>query len=108
MKTVAYILNVKPSTYTPELQSAPTQDTSLSMESLLRWSVTNTDPNAPSPDPERLRQLDPGILDQILGKSDAQLMKESAEKALDESQPLSSRITALEDLEMVPCSDSDC
>jgi hypothetical protein len=71
------------------------------MESLLHWSIANTDPNAPRPSAERLQALDPGIIDHILGKSDAVLMREAAEIALDENKSEDQRALALEDLEMV-------
>lgn len=49
------------------------------MESLLRWSIENsaTDGSGPrSPQAPQSRQdLDPGIIDAILGKPDAVLMK---------------------------------
>jgi hsp70-interacting protein len=47
------------------------------MESLLRWSIENaaTDGSGPRPPPEPRKDLDPGIIDAILGKPDAVLMK---------------------------------
>lgn len=71
------------------------------MESLLRWSIANTDPNAAPPSSERLKALDPEIIDHILGKPDAVLMREAAEVALDESKSEDERAQALEDLEML-------
>jgi hsp70-interacting protein len=71
------------------------------MESLLRWSIANSDPNAQRPSPEQLRSLDPGIIDHILGKPDAVLMREATETALDENKSEDERAQALEDLEMV-------
>lgn len=71
------------------------------MESLLRWSIANSDPNAPRPSQERLKSLDPGIIDTILGKPDAVLMREAAETALDERKSEDERAQALEDFEMV-------
>lgn len=71
------------------------------MESLLRWSVANTDPNAAPPSTERLKALDPGIIDQILGKPDAVLMREAAEMALDETKSEDERAQALENFEML-------
>jgi hypothetical protein len=68
------------------------------MQSLLRWSVENSSPGAP---PAARKDLDPGIIDHILGKPDAQLMKEALEVAVNESQVEDDRLGALEDLEMV-------
>lgn len=72
------------------------------MESLLRWGIQNStplDPNRPPPQPRT--DLDPGIIDHILGKSDAVLMKEALVVAVDESQDQSARLQALDDFEMV-------
>lgn len=71
------------------------------MQSLLRWSIQNSDPDAPRPSSERLKAIDPGIIDQILGKPDAVLMREAAAVALDESKSEDERALALEDFEMV-------
>ncbi|OAX36921.1 Fes1-domain-containing protein [Rhizopogon vinicolor AM-OR11-026] len=69
------------------------------MQSLLRWGVENSSPGAPPPVPRK--DLDPGIIDHILGKSDAQLMREALEVAVNESQIEDDRLRALEDLEML-------
>lgn len=47
------------------------------MESLLRWSIENstTEESGARPPPEPRKDLDPGIIDAILGKPDAVLMK---------------------------------
>jgi hsp70-interacting protein len=47
------------------------------MESLLRWSIENAtmDGSSPGPPPEPRKDLDPDIIDAILGKPDAVLMK---------------------------------
>lgn len=45
------------------------------MESLLRWGIENSDPNAAITPSQRLKDLDPGIIDMILGKPDSVLMK---------------------------------
>lgn len=56
------------------------------MDSLLRWSIENSgkgpseQPSAESSGAPR-QPLDPGIIDVILGKSDAVLMKVSYESA---------------------------
>lgn len=70
------------------------------MQSLLRWSVENSSPGSGAP-PAARKDLDPGIIDHILGKPDAQLMKEALEVAVNESQVEDDRLRALEDLEMV-------
>ncbi|CAK5280260.1 unnamed protein product [Mycena citricolor] len=73
------------------------------MESLLRWGIENSAQNAsPSDPPPAPRQdLDPGVIDMILGKSDAELMKEDLSVALDESKSEDERINALDHLEML-------
>lgn len=50
------------------------------MESLLKWSIENTPEDAERtvPSAERIKELDPEIIDMILGKSDAVVMKVSA------------------------------
>lgn len=70
------------------------------MESLLRWGIENTSPND-GPPPAPRQDLDPAIIDIILGKSDAELMKEDMAVAVDETQSESARIHALDHLEMV-------
>jgi len=69
------------------------------MQSLLRWGVENTAPGAPPPEPRK--DLDPAIIDHILGKSDAQLMKEALEIAVDPSQSEDDRVQALDNFEML-------
>lgn len=77
------------------------------MQSLLRWSIENSttgssDVTAASPSPPARRtDLDPGIIDAILGRPDSELMKESLAKAQDASLDEDARLTALDDLEMV-------
>lgn len=73
------------------------------MESLLRWSIENSAPAADgsaAPQPPR-RDLDPGIIDMILGKSDAEQMKEDMTVAMDEQRSEDERLDALDHLEMV-------
>jgi hsp70-interacting protein len=69
------------------------------MQSLLRWGLENTAPGAPPPAPRK--DLDPAIIDHILGKSDAQLMKEALSTAKDESNPDDVRVDALDNFEML-------
>lgn len=46
------------------------------MESLLRWSIENTVPESgPSTPKDPRKDFDPGIIEAILGKPDAVLMK---------------------------------
>ncbi|KAF7327782.1 Fes1 domain-containing protein [Mycena kentingensis (nom. inval.)] len=72
------------------------------MESLLRWSIENSTPTDGTTPPAAPRQpLDPGIIDHILGKSDAVLMKEDMAAATDESKDEDTRIDALDHLEML-------
>ncbi|CAE6534730.1 unnamed protein product [Rhizoctonia solani] len=73
------------------------------MESLLKWSLENTpadEPQAP-PTAERMKELDPAIIDMILGKSDAVVMKEKLAIAQDESREEDERVEALDDFEML-------
>ncbi|KAG1721961.1 armadillo-type protein [Suillus lakei] len=70
------------------------------MQSLLRWSVENSTPST-GPAPTTTNKLDPGIIDHILGKPDAQLMKEALSVGLDERQAEDDRLQALDDLEML-------
>lgn len=68
------------------------------MQSLLRWSVENS---GNSPAPSQRTNIDPGLIDHILGKPDAQMMKEAIQIATDPSKDEDTRITALDDLEML-------
>lgn len=71
------------------------------MDSLLRWGIEHSVPtggNAPPPAPRE--HLDPAIIDHILGKPDAQLMKEALEVAVDTSKDEDTRIAAMDNLEM--------
>jgi hypothetical protein len=70
------------------------------MQSLLRWSIENSSSDVSSP-PARRTDLDPGIIDAILGRPDSELMKEALAKAQDVSLDEEVRLTALDDLEMV-------
>ena len=73
------------------------------MESLLRWSIQHSDGTRPSnatPLSQRT-DLDPGIIDAILGKSDAELMREALRTATDEQRSQEDRLAALDDFEMV-------
>jgi hypothetical protein len=83
------------------------------MQSLLRWSIENSttsttgtgsDAAAASPPIRSRTDLDPGIIDAILGRPDSELMKEALAKAQDASLDEDARITALDDLEMVEVS----
>ncbi|KAI0369329.1 Fes1-domain-containing protein [Pilatotrama ljubarskyi] len=72
------------------------------MENLLRWSIANSgprDPNQPPPQPRS--DLDPAIIDMILGKPDSELMKEALAIAVDESKDEDDRLQALDNFEML-------
>ncbi|GBE86961.1 Hsp70 nucleotide exchange factor FES1 [Sparassis crispa] len=72
------------------------------MESLLRWGIEHSgshDASQPAPQPRK--DLDPGIIDAILGKSDAQLMKDALTIAVDEKRDEDERVQALDDFEML-------
>jgi len=70
------------------------------MESLLRWGIEHSTPGDSAAVSER-KDLDPAIIDYILGKPDAQLMKEALEVALDVSKDEDKRIAAMDELEML-------
>jgi hypothetical protein len=77
------------------------------MESLLHWGITNSSANADgagastSAGITERKDLDPAIIDHILGRPDAELMKEALAQAQDASLPDDARVQALDDLEMV-------
>lgn len=71
------------------------------MESLLRWSIEHSGGNNGQQPAEPRKDLDPAIIDHILGKSDAVQMKEALDIALDENRDDDERIQALDDFEMV-------
>ncbi|KAM5532526.1 hypothetical protein V8D89_013813 [Ganoderma adspersum] len=72
------------------------------MESLLRWGIANSAPqDGTQPPPQPRTDLDPGIIDAILGKSDAELMKEALAVAVDETRDEDDRVQALDDFEML-------
>lgn len=74
------------------------------MQSILRWSIENSTPldSAPSDRPPLTRKdIDPGIIDLILGKPDAVQMKEAMTIAVDAEKSEDERIEALDNLEMV-------
>ena len=72
------------------------------MESLLRWGIENSDPQgqAQTSQVER-KDIDPGVIDMILGKPDAELMKEALAVATDEKNSEDDRLQALDNFEMV-------
>lgn len=69
------------------------------MQSLLQWGIANSSSDAAPPRPRT--DLDPAILDAILGKPDSQLMKEALATAVDEEKDEDERLTALDDFELV-------
>ncbi|KAL0952680.1 hypothetical protein HGRIS_006922 [Hohenbuehelia grisea] len=72
------------------------------MDSLLRWSIENSAPNAQGEQPPvRQNELNPAIIDAILGKPDAEQMKEDIAIATDESRSEDDRVAALDHLEML-------
>ncbi|EIW56471.1 nucleotide exchange factors-like protein [Trametes versicolor FP-101664 SS1] len=72
------------------------------MESLLRWGIANSDPRTDNqPPPQPRSDLDPAIIDMILGKSDAELMKEALTIAVDETKDEDDRLQALDNFEML-------
>ncbi|KAF9646148.1 nucleotide exchange factors-like protein [Thelephora ganbajun] len=71
------------------------------MDSLLRWSIEHSTPRSADAPPPTRTNLDPEIIDYILGKPDAVLMKDGLEVALDENRDEDARIQALDDFEML-------
>ncbi|KAJ7730250.1 armadillo-type protein [Mycena maculata] len=69
------------------------------MESLLRWGIENSTSATDASTPAPRQDLDPAIIDMILGKSDAELMKECMAVAVDESQSESARVDTLDRFE---------
>jgi hypothetical protein len=72
------------------------------MESLLRWGIENSTAatDGPRQPPQPPQNLDPGIIDLILGKPDSVLMKEALATAVDHKLEEDDRLTALDNLEM--------
>ncbi|CCM00701.1 uncharacterized protein FIBRA_02741 [Fibroporia radiculosa] len=70
------------------------------MENLLRWGIEHSAGQQSTSTPPR-RDLDPGVIDAILGKSDSQMMKEALTVAVDETRNEDDRIQALDDFEML-------
>ncbi|KAF5375431.1 hypothetical protein D9615_007915 [Tricholomella constricta] len=74
------------------------------MQSLLRWSIENSSPQGGAPSaspPTAQKKLDPGIIDMILGRPDAELMKEDMAVAADAMKSEDERVAALDHLEML-------
>jgi len=73
------------------------------MQSLLRWSIENSVPQAgaPSNGSSERQNLDAGIIDAILGKPDSEQMKEDIAIAVDTTRSEDERVEALDHLEMV-------
>jgi len=77
------------------------------MESLLRWGIENSVPtdgtlqDQHQPLTRDISRLDPGIIDQILGKPDAVQMKEALAVATDDQAEEDARVTALDNFEML-------
>lgn len=73
------------------------------MQSLLRWSIENssTQDGTQSNTPAVRKDLDPAVIDAILGRPDAELMKEDLSVALDSSRSEDDRVDALDHLEML-------
>jgi hsp70-interacting protein len=71
------------------------------MDSLLRWAIENSTPAAEGTTITPRSDLDPEIIDYILGKPDAVLMKEALDVAVDASKSEGDRLQALDDFEML-------
>lgn len=70
------------------------------MQSILRWSIENSTGEAP-PQPQEAKNIDPGIIDAILGRPESELMKEALAVATNEESGEDARLQALDDFEMV-------
>jgi len=73
------------------------------MQSLLRWSIENSTPQQDGGRQPAIQQqkLDTGMIDMILGRPDAEQMKEDVGAASDKSKSEDERLAALDHLEMV-------
>ncbi|EKM82864.1 hypothetical protein AGABI1DRAFT_111428 [Agaricus bisporus var. burnettii JB137-S8] len=75
------------------------------MQSLLRWSLENSSPQDGSSSGDGAvasrRELDPGIIDMILGKPDAVQLKEDVSVAVDAERSEDDRLAALDHMEML-------
>ncbi|EJU03452.1 ARM repeat-containing protein [Dacryopinax primogenitus] len=76
------------------------------MESLLHWAIQHSDTTTPPTTSTleaqaRLRSLDPGIIETILGQPDAAKMRQSLALAQDQGRSRAERVQALDDLEML-------
>ncbi|RKP07692.1 armadillo-type protein [Thamnocephalis sphaerospora] len=76
------------------------------MEKLLKWAILNSatageDTTKPSAPQRTLKDLDPGIIDVILGKDDAAVMREIMEKLEDPDVDVEQKEVLFEDLEML-------
>ncbi|KAF0440410.1 armadillo-type protein [Gigaspora margarita] len=73
------------------------------MEKLLKWSTENSDPsNVPQqPTTQEKSELDPEVIDLILGKSDAVQMREAVEAVSNPETNLDDKKIALDNLEML-------
>lgn len=80
------------------------------MQSLLRWSIENSPAgagtgsnNGDSSNGQHAqpRQIDPEIIDAILGKPESELMKEALAVAVDTEKNEDDRLQALDNFEMV-------
>lgn len=73
------------------------------MENLLRWGIEHStrDENGQPVTPQPRQDLDPGVIDAILGKPDSVLMQEALAAAVDERKDEDERIQSLDNFEMV-------
>ncbi|KAI8053254.1 armadillo-type protein [Syncephalis plumigaleata] len=76
------------------------------MDKLLKWAVINSstekeDPTKPSAPRRTLTDLDPGIIDAILGKDDATLMREIMDQLEDNQVSLDNKEVLMENFEML-------
>ena len=76
----------------------------ITMDTLLQWSIKNSTPLDSTLDdhlPVQSQDLNPEIINMILGKPDAELMKEDMAVLIDPIHSKDNRINALDHLEMV-------
>ena len=71
------------------------------MDGLLRWSIEHSTPRSADAPPPARNDINPEIIDYILGKPDAVLMREALKIARDENRDEDARVQALDHFEML-------
>ncbi|CAG8487678.1 8425_t:CDS:10 [Paraglomus occultum] len=71
------------------------------MEQLLEWGVTHSDPSNPAQNDGQERNFDSGIIDAILGRSDAVEIRNAVDCISDPNESLANKEIAFDNLEML-------